>query len=215
MSNGESLVADQVLIATGRHPVTRNMGLEECGVALRPSGGIMVDAFSRSSVESIYAVGDVTDRINLTPVAVREGHALADTLFGGRPTSVARSNVASAVFTTPEIGSLGLTEEQARQAYDVVDIYKAFFRPMKATLSGRQEQTVFKLVVDGATDRVLGVHVFGHEAGEMIQLIAVATRMGATKADFDATMAVHPTAAEEFVTLRTRTARHVRAAGAT
>ena len=214
MSHGDPLTADQVLIATGRRPTTRDMGLEACGVALDPKGGVIVDAFSRSTVESVYAVGDVTDRINLTPVAVREGQALADTLFGGRPTSVVHTNVASAVFTTPEIGSVGLSEEQACQQFDVVDIYKASFRPMKTTLSGRDEQTVIKLVVDGATDRVLGVHIFGHEAGEMIQLAAVATRMGASKADFDATMAVHPTVAEEIVTLRTRTARHVRAAGA-
>lgn len=213
MSSGQVVTADQVLIATGRRPATRDMGLEACGVALDRKGGVVVDAFSRSTVNSIYAVGDVTDRINLTPVAVREGHALADTLFGHRPTSVVHTNVASTVFSTPEIGTLGLTEEQACQRFDIVDIYRASFRPLKATLSGRREQTVIKLVVDGATDRVLGVHIFGHEAGEMIQLVAIATQMGATKADFDATMAVHPTVAEEIVTLRTRSARHIRAAG--
>ncbi len=213
-SDGAVKVFDQVLMATGRRPATRNLGLEESGVALTRAGAVVVDAYSRSTVESVHAVGDVTDRINLTPVAVREGHALADTLFGGRPTSVVHDNVASAVFTTPEIGSVGLTEDEARQRLDIVDIYKASFRPLKATLSGRAEKTVVKLVVDGQTDRVVGVHMFGHEAGEMIQLIGIAVQMSATKADFDATMAVHPTVAEEFVTLRTRTARHVRAAGA-
>ncbi len=213
MSDGRDLMTDQVLIATGRRPKTRDMGLEACGVALEGNGRVVVDAFSRSTVESIYAIGDVTDRVNLTPVAVREGHALADTLFGNRPTSVVHSNVASAVFSTPEIGSVGMTEQQAREQFDIVDIYKASFRPLKATLSGRREQTVIKLVVDGGTDRVLGVHIFGHDAGEMIQLVAIATRMGATKADFDATMAVHPTVAEEIVTMRNRTARYVRSAG--
>ncbi|HEX4765426.1 MAG TPA: glutathione-disulfide reductase [Lichenihabitans sp.] len=213
MSDGPSVMADQVLVATGRRPATRNMGLEETGVRLDARSGVAVDAFSRSTIDSIYAVGDVTDRVNLTPVAVREGHAVADTLFGGRPTSVVHDNVASAVFTTPEIGTVGLSEAEARVRHDVVDIYKTAFRPLKATLSGRQEKTVIKLVVDGRTDRMLGVHIFGHEAGEMIQLIAIAMQMSATKADFDATMAVHPTVAEEFVTLRTRTERHVRPVG--
>ena len=211
MPDGTTLTVDQVLMATGRDPNTRGLGLAEAGVALDRKGAVKVDAFSRSSVPSIHAVGDVTDRINLTPVAVREGHALADTLFGGRPTGVDHDHVASAVFTTPEIGSLGLTERRAREHHDVVDIYKSSFRPLKATLSGRKEKVVFKLVVDGLTDRVLGVHIFGPEAGEMIQMCAIAVRMGATKADFDSTMAVHPTMAEEIVTLRTRTARHVRA----
>lgn len=212
-TDGEVRAYDQVLMATGRRPATRHLGLEACGVTLNRSGAVVVDAFSRSTAEGIHAVGDVTDRINLTPVAVREGHALADTLFGGRPTSVSHDNVASAVFTTPEIGSVGLTEDQARDRLDIVDIYKASFRPLKATLSGRSEKTIIKLVVDGRTDRVVGVHVFGHEAGDMIQIVAIALQMSATKADFDATMAVHPTVAEEFVTLRTRTARHVKPAG--
>ena len=213
LSDGSTGRFDQVLLATGRRPATRDLGLEAAGVALDRVGAIVVDAFSRSTVASIHAVGDVTNRINLTPVAVREGHALADTLFGGRPTSVDHDKVAAAVFTTPEIGTVGLTEVQARARFDVVDIYKASFRPLKATLSGRAERTIIKLVVDGTTNRMLGVHMFGHEAGEMIQLVAIAMQMNATKADFDATMAVHPTVAEEFVTLRTRTARHVRAPG--
>ncbi|WP_237477544.1 glutathione-disulfide reductase [Lichenibacterium dinghuense] len=211
MPDGSTVAADQVLMATGRAPNTRNMGLAEAGVALDRKGAVKVDAFSHSSVPSIHAVGDVTDRVNLTPVAVREGHALADTLFGGRPTSVDHAHVASAVFCTPEIGSIGLTERQARERHDVVDIFKAGFRPLKATVSGRKEKVLFKLVVDGVTDRVLGVHILGPEAGEMIQMCAIAVRMGATKADFDATMAVHPTMAEEIVTMRTRSARHVRA----
>ena len=213
LSDGTTRRFDQVLMATGRRPASRDLGLEAAGVALDRVGAIVVDAFSRSTVPSVHAVGDVTNRINLTPVAVREGHALADTLFGGRPTSVDHDKVGAAVFTTPEIGTVGLTEAQARARFDVVDIYKASFRPLKVTLSGREERTIIKLVVDGTTGRMLGVHMFGHEAGEMIQLVAVAMQMNATKADFDATMAVHPTVAEEFVTLRTRTARHVRSPG--
>ena len=213
LSDGRTASVDQVLIATGRRPATRGLGLEEVGVMLDGGGAIVVDAFSRSTVDSIHAVGDVTNRINLTPVAVREGHLLADHLFGQSPASVVHDHVASAVFTTPEIGTVGLTEKEARARFDVVDIYKANFRPMKAILAGREERTVIKLVVDGATDHVLGAHIFSHDAGEMIQILAIAVRMGATKADLDATMAVHPTAAEEIVTMRTRTARHVRAAG--
>ena len=208
LSDGSVLEVDQVLVATGRYPATHELGLEKLGVKLDALGEVVVDRFSTSTVPSIHAVGDVTNRINLTPVAVREGHALADTLFGGKPTAVDHTNVASAVFTTPEIGSVGLTEAQAREGFDVVDIYKATFRPMKAVLAGRDEKTVMKIVVDGSTDRVLGVHILGHDAGEMIQLVAIAVHMKATKADFDATMAVHPTAAEELVTMRTRFARH-------
>ncbi len=210
MPDGTTLAVDQVLVATGRDPNTRGLGLKEAGVALDRKGAVKVDAFSCSTVPSIHAVGDVTDRVNLTPVAVREGHALADTLFGNRPTSVDHAHIASAVFCTPEIGSVGQTERQARRSCAVVDIYRASFRPLKATLSGRQDRIVFKLVVDGMTDRVLGVHILGPEAGEMIQMCAIAVLMGATKRDFDATMAVHPTMAEEIVTMRTRTARHVR-----
>ena len=210
MPDGSTPAFDQVLVATGRAPNTRGMGLEEAGVTLDRRGAVRVDAFSASSVPSVHAVGDVTDRINLTPVAVREGHALADTLFGGRPSSVDHAHIASAVFCTPEIGSVGLTEAHARQRHDVVDIYKSSFRPLKATLSGRKEKVTFKLVVDGITDRVLGVHMLGPDAGEMVQMCAIAVRMGATKRDFDDTMAVHPTMAEEIVTMRTRTARYVR-----
>jgi glutathione reductase (NADPH) len=171
---------------------------------------VKVDAHSRTNVPSIYAVGDVTNRVNLTPVAIREGHAFADTVFGGKDVTVGYDAIATAVFTTPEIGTVGMSEGEARAAFDVVDIYSASFRPMKATLSGRTEKVIMKIVVDGKTDRVLGVHILGHEAGEMAQLLGIAVKMGATKADFDATMAVHPTAAEELVTMRTRSARHER-----
>ncbi|MDX7950738.1 glutathione-disulfide reductase [Lichenihabitans sp. Uapishka_5] len=210
LDDGTTVEVDQVLAATGRVPLTAGLGLEAAGVQLDASGAIRVDRFSTTSVPSIHAVGDVTDRINLTPVAIREGHLLADTLFGGRDRATDHANVASAVFTTPEVGTVGLTEADARERFDVVDVYKAAFRPMKATLSGRAEKTVMKILVDGITDRVLGVHILGHEAGEVIQAVAIAVHMGATKAQFDATMAVHPTAAEELVTMRTRTARHTR-----
>ena len=191
-------------------PHTKGLGLEAAGVELDRVGAVKVDAFSRSSVASIYAVGDVTNRVNLTPVAIREGHAFADTVFGGKSISVAHDGIPTAVFTTPEIGTVGLTEEQARRDFDVVDVYSASFRPMKATLSGRAEKTIMKIIVDGASDLVLGVHILGHDAGEMAQLLGIAVKMGATKADFDATMAVHPTAAEELVTMRTRSARYER-----
>ncbi len=212
LSSGETLDFDQVLVATGRIPHTRGLGLEAAGVELDQQGAVKVDAYSRTNVPSIYAVGDVTNRVNLTPVAIREGHAFADTVFGGKDITVSHEHIATAVFTTPEIGTVGLSEEDARAAYDVVDIYATSFRPMKATLSGRAEKTIMKIVVDGKTDRVLGVHVLGHDAGEMAQLLGIAVKMGATKADFDATMAVHPTAAEELVTLRSRTARYERGA---
>lgn len=210
LSNGETIDVDQVLMATGRSPHTQGLGLEAAGVGLRHSGAIIVDERSRTNVPSIYAVGDVTDRINLTPVAIREGHAFADNVFGGKDVSTDYRHVPTAVFTTPEIGTVGLTEDEARREYEVVDIYKASFRPMKATLSGRTEKTLMKIVVCGHTDRVLGVHVVGHDSGEMAQLLAIPLRMGATKADFDTTMALHPTAAEELVTMRTRSARYER-----
>jgi glutathione reductase (NADPH) len=199
---------DQVLVATGRHPHTLGLGLENAGVELNRSGAVKVDGYSRTNIPSIYAVGDVTHRLNLTPVAIREGHAFADNVFGGKDINVDRDDVATAVFSTPEIGTVGLTEAQAREIFDVVDIYRANFRPLKSTLSGRQDRTIMKLVVDGTSDRVLGAHILGHDAGEMAQLLGIAVKMRATKADFDATMAVHPTGAEELVTMRTRTARY-------
>jgi glutathione reductase (NADPH) len=199
---------DQVMAATGRHPQTKGLGLEKLGVALDAVGGIKVDQFSQSSVPSIYAVGDVTNRVALTPVAIREGHAFADTVFGGKQQPMDYTFIATAVFTTPELGTVGLTEAKARASYACVDVFVTRFRPLKATLSGRNEMVLMKIVVDATTDRVIGVHILGPDAGEMVQLIAVAVRMGVTKADFDATMAVHPTSAEELVTLHSRTARY-------
>jgi len=199
---GDDDVFDLVFFATGRRPNTDGLGLESAGVDTTESGAVAVDEFSRSSVPHIFAVGDVTDRVNLTPVAIREGHAVADLLFGGEERAVDRSLVATAVFSTPEIGTVGMTEHQAREQMMPIDIYRARFRSLKHTLTRRQERTFMKLVVDHNTDKVLGVHILGEDAGEMIQLAAVAVGMGATKADFDRTVAVHPSAAEELVTMR-------------
>jgi glutathione reductase (NADPH) len=210
LTRGSRVRADQVMIATGRRPNTAGLGLEKVGVECDGLGAVKVDAFSKTNVESIYAVGDVTNRVALTPVAIREGHAFADTVFGGRPEAVVHSNIPTAVFSTPELGSVGLTEMDARASFDCVDIYLANFRPLKAALSGRAEKILMKIVVNGATDRVLGVHILGEDASEMAQLLGIAVKMGAKKADFDATIALHPTAAEELVTMRTRTARFER-----
>jgi len=213
LSSGSSIASDQVMFAIGRHPNVKGLGLEKAGVALDPvNGGIAVDGFSQTSVPHIYAVGDVTHRLNLTPVAIREAHAFADTVFGDRPTRVDHADIPTAVFTQPEVGTVGLTEAEARAQFTRVDIYKADFRALKSTLSGSQSRVMMKLVVDASTDRILGCHIVGPEAGELIQVIGIAVKMKATKADFDATMAVHPTAAEELVTLRTPSARHVREA---
>ena len=203
LSDGSIIEVDTVLGATGRRPNTTGLGLEKAGVAVDEVGAIPVDGYSQTITPSIYAVGDVTNRANLTPIAIREGHAFADTVFGGRPTMVDHSLIPTAVFSTPEIGTIGLSEAVARQRYGEIDVYKTSFRPMKATLSGRDERTFLKLLVDRASDKVVGVHIMGHDAGEMIQLAGVAVTMGATKADFDRTIAVHPTAAEELVTMRT------------
>jgi glutathione reductase (NADPH) len=212
LSDRQSFTVDRVMFATGRRPNVAGLGLEAAGVALAPNGGIAVDPFSRTSVPHVYAVGDVTNRINLTPVAIREGHAFADTVFGGRRVEVDHADVPTAVFSEPEVGVVGLTEAQACARLSNVDIYKTSFRPMKMTLAGRDTRTFFKLVVDADTDRVVGCHIVGPDAGEMIQLVGIAVKMKATKADFDATMAVHPTAAEELVTLREKALSHRRAA---
>jgi glutathione reductase (NADPH) len=209
---GLALPADQVMFAIGRSPNTEGLGLDRAGVALAANGAIAVDGASRTNVAHIHAVGDVTDRVNLTPVAIREGHAMADSVFGGKPWTVDHADIATAVFSTPEIGTVGMSEAQAKHGFNAVDIYRTEFRPMKATLSGRAERTFMKIVVDGETDRVLGVHVMGEDAGEMAQLLGIAVKMKATKADFDATMAVHPTAAEELVTMRTPSERWRKAA---
>jgi glutathione reductase (NADPH) len=212
LSGGNAITADRVMFATGRAPNVANMGLDRAGVVLGKNSAIAVDEYSRTSVPHIYAVGDVTDRINLTPVAIREGHAFADTVFGGKPTKVDHTNVPTAVFSDPEIGTVGLTETQARSRLAQTDIYKAMFRPLKATLSGRDTTVLLKLVVDGLTDQVVGCHIVGEGAAEMVQLAAVAIKMGATKADFDATMALHPTIAEELVTMRKKSATYAREA---
>jgi glutathione reductase (NADPH) len=212
LADREDIVVDKVMFATGRRPHVDGLGLEKAGVEIGKNGGIAVNEFSQTSVPHIYAVGDVTNRINLTPVAIREGHAFADSVFGGKPTRVDHADVPTAVFSEPEVGVIGLSEAEACRTLAKVDIYKSTFRPMKATLSGRDTRTFMKLVVDGHTGRVVGAHIVGPDAGEMIQLIGVAVKMKATKADFDATMALHPTAAEELVTMREKFATHVRQA---
>src|SRR5712691_7469585 len=203
LTGGRKISADRVMFAVGRKPNIANLGIEQAGIRTAPLGGIAVDAYSRTSAPNIYAIGDVTNRINLTPVAIREGHAFADTVFGDRPTIVDHTNVPTAVFSEPEVGDVGLTEAQARERFARVDIYRTMFRPLKATLSGRDTTILLKLVVDGASDRVVGCHIVGEGAAEIIQAVGIAVKMGATKADLDATMAVHPTIAEELVTLRT------------
>ena len=196
-----TLEVDQILFAIGRVPNTMGFGLPEAGVALDAFGAIVVDEDSRSSVPNIFAVGDVTNRLNLTPVAIREGHAVADTLFGGKPRRADHSNVPTAIFADPEFASVGMTCEEAKETLHEVDIYRAFFSPLMHALSGRKDKTLMKLVVDAKTDKVIGVHMVGPNAAEIIQVAAIAVKMGATKADFDATVALHPTAAEELVTI--------------
>jgi glutathione reductase (NADPH) len=200
-TDGTSREFDLVLYATGRRPNSGGLGLEALGVQMGRAGQIVVDDYSQTAVPSIYAVGDVTNRINLTPVAIREGHAFADTVFRGVPTKADHALVPSAVFTQPELGTVGMTEEAAREA-GPIEVYVASFRPMRSLFAGRQDRVMMKLVVDADTRRVLGCHIVGPEAGEMIQLAAIAVKMGATKEDFDRTVAVHPTMSEELVTMR-------------
>ena len=200
-SDGSMAEYDLVLYATGRRPNSTGLGLEALGVALGPQGEIVVDGWSQTAVPSIYAVGDVTNRLNLTPVAIREGHAFADTVFGGKPWQADHRDVPSAIFTQPELGTVGLSEEAAR-ALGPVDIYSTSFRPMKTAFAGRQDRVLMKLVVDQPTRRVLGCHIVGPGAGELIQIVGIAVKMGATKEDFDRTVAVHPTMSEELVTMR-------------
>jgi glutathione reductase (NADPH) len=207
LSDDNGFEVDKVMFAIGRWPNVDGLGLEASGVQFTRSRGIVVDGLSRSSVPHIYAIGDVTNRINLTPVAIRDGHAFADTVFGNKPTPVDHNNVPTAVFSEPEVGSVGLTEAQATERLAKVDIYKTSFRPMKMSLAGRDTRAFFKLVVDGTTDRVVGCHIVGPDAGEMIQLAGIAVKMKATKVQFDSVMAVHPTAAEELVTMREKALR--------
>ncbi len=208
LDHGEAVVADCVLRALGRKPNTHGLGLQALGIALDAHGAIPVDAFSQTRIPHIHAVGDVTNRVNLTPMAIREGHAYADSVFGGTPRSVDHTLVPTAVFTTPELGVVGLTEQAALQQYPRLDVYKTAFRPMKATLSGHLGKVLLKLLVDRDTDRVLGFHGVGPDTGEMAQLMGVALQLKATKAALDATLAVHPTAAEELVTMRKPTLQH-------
>lgn len=198
----EEVEADLVLYATGRTPNVEGLGLDSAGVQLNGWGAIKVDPYSRTSVPHIFAVGDVTDRLQLTPIALREGAAVAETLFNKRPTAVDHENVPTAVFSNPPIGTVGLTEEDAIARHGAVDIYKTSFKPLKHTLTGRDERVLMKLIVHPETDRVLGCHMVGQEAPELVQLAGVAIKLRATKADFDSTVAVHPTSAEELVTMR-------------
>ena len=202
LSDGATVPADAVMYATGRIPATEGLGLDKAGVNMGPRGEVLVDDYSRTNVPSIWAVGDVTDRLALTPVAIREGQAFAETVFGGVKTKADHAQVATAVFTRPEIGTCGMGEEEAR-AEGPIEVYSAAFRPMANILAGRDERMLTKLIVCKDTRKVLGCHVVGPAAGEMIQLAAVAMKMGATKEDFDRTVAVHPTAAEELVTMKT------------
>ena len=202
LSNGVTCTSDVVMFATGRAPYVEGLGLDKAGVKLNDKGAIEVDDYSRTNVPNIYAVGDVTDRINLTPVAIREGAAFAETEFHGRPTTFDHELVASAVFSQPPVGAVGLSEADARHKYGKVDIYRAVFRPMKATFYGGQERMLMKLVVHPETQKLLGCHIVGPDAPEMIQMAAIALKMGATKQQWDSTCAVHPTAAEELVTMR-------------
>ncbi|WP_374376106.1 glutathione-disulfide reductase [Dongia sp.] len=203
LKDGGIIDCDVVMYATGRSPKTDGMGLREVGVELAKDASIKVDAFSKTSIGNIHAIGDCTNRVNLTPVAIKEGHAYADTVFGGKSWCVDHATIASAVFSHPPIGVVGRTEEEARASGLALDIYKAEFKPLKHTLSGRDERTLMKLVVDRESQVVLGAHMVGMDAPEIIQALAIAVKMRATKSQFDATMAVHPTAAEEFVTMRT------------
>ncbi len=191
-----------VMFATGRRPSTRDLGLEAAGVKLAGDGAVVVDKYSKSTVDSIYAIGDVTNRINLTPVATAEAMWLARTLFRNQPTPVDHANVPTAVFANPNLASVGLSEEGARKAHGAIDVYKTSFRALKLTLTEKNERTFMKLIVERASQRVVGAHMIGPDAGEVIQGVAIAVKLGATKADFDATLGIHPTVAEEFVTLR-------------
>ena len=213
LKSGDVLHADQIMFAIGRTPNTGDLGLANAGVATHMSGAITVNPESQSSAPTIYAVGDVTDRVALTPVAIREGHAFADSVFGNKPWTVDYATIPTAVFTTPEIGTVGLPEHAALRAHGTVDIYKTSFRPMRAILAGRDERMFMKLIVDHASQRVVGVHIVGPDAAEIVQMAAIALRLGATKADFDATMALHPSAAEELVTLREKWVAPGEAAG--
>jgi glutathione reductase (NADPH) len=204
-SQGDLIEVDQILYATGRKPKTENLGLEDVGVELNDNGAIIVDEFSKTAIDNIYAIGDVTDRMNLTPVALAEGEAFVRTLFDDIPTPVDYTNIPSAVFSQPPIGSVGLTEEAAKSkavSSKTINVYISSFKPMKFTLSGRDEKIIMKIITDSRTDLVLGCHIVGQDAPEIIQGISIALKCGATKAQFDSTIGIHPTSAEEIVTMR-------------
>ena len=213
LDDGAKIAADQIMFAIGRAPNTAGLGLEAAGVERAWNGHVVVNEYSKSSVDSIFAVGDVAAGAALTPVAIREGHAFADTEFGGKPRMIEHTLIPTAVFSTPEIASVGLPEHLAAERCGRLDVFKAAFRPLKATLSGRDEMMLMKLIVDGESGKIVGCHVLGEDAAEIIQMAAIALRLGATKGDFDATMALHPTAAEEFVTMRERWVAPAEAAG--
>jgi len=200
-SGGKKLPADQVMLAIGREPATKGLGLDTAGIETDKRGFVKVDAYSKTSADHIWAVGDVTNRVALTPVAIHESMCLIETEYKNNPTKPDHDLIATAVFSHPEIGTIGLGEEAAAEHYKELEIYRAHFRPMKNTLSGATDKMLMKIIVDAKTDRVVGLHIMGHGAGEMAQALGVAVKMGATKADFDRTMAVHPTAAEELVTM--------------
>ncbi len=202
LEDGARLEAGQIMYATGRKPMTNDLGLEKVGIELNERNAIKVNKDYQTNVPSIYAIGDVTDRVNLTPVALAEGMVLAKRFFGNEDKSVDYSDIPTCVFSQPNLGTVGLTEEQAREKYEEIDIYKSKFTPMKYSLSDNDEKTLMKMIVDKKTDRVIGVHMLGPDAGEIIQGIGIAMKAGARKADFDSTIGIHPTAAEEFVTMR-------------
>ena len=202
MSGHDDMEVDCVMFATGRVPNTDGLGLDTVGVKLGDHGAVLVDEYAQTNVPSIYAVGDVTNRVQLTPVAIREGQAFADTVFGGKPTTVDHSCIPSAVFSHPPIAAVGMTESEARQALGTVAVYTADFRPMKNVLAGRDERSLMKMVCDESTGRIVGIHMIGPEAAEIMQAAAVAVKAGLTKADFDATVAIHPTLAEELVLMK-------------
>ena len=204
LSNGTNLEADTIMWAVGRSPMSHDLGLEDAGVATQKNGAIKVDEFSKTNIDSIFAIGDVTDRVNLTPVAIREGAAFAETVYNNNPTNMDYSDIPKAVFSQPPVGAVGLSEHEAREQLPKVDVYKSDFRPMKNILSGNEQRTLMKLVVDGETGRVVGCHIVGEGAAEMIQIMAIAVKAGITKNQVDATCALHPTAAEELVTMRTK-----------
>lgn len=204
LSNGDTLEAEAVLMAVGRIANTDGLGVEKVGVALDRNGAVIVDEWSRTNVPNIFAVGDVTDQVNLTPVAIRQGHAFADTEFGGKPWKMDYTNIPTAVFTQPEVGTVGMSEAEARAIFGEIDLYKTNFRPMQNSLNGSAERVFMKIIVRASDNVVVGVHIVGEDAAEMIQMVAIAVKMGATKEDFDRTCALHPSSAEELVTIRNK-----------